>query len=227
MCDRLRDLLNQVQDLNRTGDQAEADTLAKNAIDLAVDQMHMTLTTLGAIEADRGGPGLEIAVDLAEHSVVIQARLFGENDVRVGKALFILGKRLRSVGRCETAFDVWARAAKIYERVGETQFDRRVLLRRFWEVATELERFEVALDVATVFYDLTRFDADDDPYPEHARQMLGISLLNVGRTSEAVPLFEEVLAERKERDRQKQRPQSALTDEAERWLNQALNKPNA
>lgn len=170
----------------------------------------------------RGDGALEHAIDLAGRAVHESATRLGTEDVRTGEALFTLGARLREKRRDEEAFQVWSRAAAIFARpAAPASGDELPTLRRLWEVATDLERLEDALDIARRFYAEVAPDSDEGPYFRHANHMVATSLLRLGRAAESLPYFEHVLADCQRWDRLKSRTDSPATREAAEWLERA------
>lgn len=225
MDDRVWELLHRSKRLKGDGRLVEAVAAAQEALSSVTkaegSNSPSAATVLDALSDLHASEPSE-AIAFAERALEIRRQLYGENDVRVAQTLTAIAARLRVVGESEDALRRISGAIAVYRNVQDTSFAYRLALKEQWMILRELGRETDALAAASAFYDLT--PPDDDPYAESANHMLAVSLLAIGRASDAIPYFEAVLAKCQETDEQKRRPRSKATAEAAAWLAQARGR---
>jgi tetratricopeptide (TPR) repeat protein len=112
-------------------------------------------------------------------------------------------------------------AANVTALFGDTGLARRSILRKIWELASEMHALDDALAAAMLERELIPELDDDEIELAEARSRVGRTLLALGRAPEAVTLFDQALRTWREIDRERGRPPSRVTLEAEMWVTKA------
>lgn len=160
------------------------------------------------------------AVSFAERALAIHRRRsrYPDEDIAIARASHSLGRMLRRLGRTEEALGHLDAADKIFARLHEDGLRRLTTLPDLWECAVDLRRFDAALWAAEALFQLT---PPEEPWESQVRHMLGLTLLELGRASEAAAHFARIVEIYSLADTAGGGNASAATAEAEEWLRRA------